>query len=593
MKIRKVTIKNFGGVQEMTLSPQHLNVLLGHCGTGKTSVLNAIHFALTGNAAADNIRYDSPSASVLLEFCDDSTLERTRTGSGTTVKYNGKKTTAKSLDEIMQNKLGASCAVYEAMCGVDYFEALSQKDMTALFLSILPAKMNFDFLCDKLASHDLDSEKKAYLKARFDSYESVFGLEELDDAYRYFFQKRKEVKALVHSLEAKANFDEKLLPKESKKDLEEQLYRIAKKEAEIAAYHENMAAYEKSLKEHAHAKSRLESLKTSLKSFDSTSKPDVSVLSSATKDKGSFERAIGKAQGFIATAKSNLGLFNRTLESLDKPVCPISEKLACSTDKSGLKNELIQLIAENRKVVKEYQDFMEQCKVQVKKREDIIQAYNQNLVSYTKKESLEKQIQEFVLPEVRKKPEPIPSIDFSAAKKELSQKIQVIAAYELFLMNKAELEEKKKELALAEYAVRVLDVKSGVRSQILAVVMKKFEDLCNDKAEAIQKDFRIKLECDEGIQVSVKTKKDGGFIPIHRASTGEFVIVAYLLMKIINEIMGTKYLIIDSLDKLDAAYTKSFIDLLSKDDGYEHIFIGAVDHDDTKEILKDVNVISL
>ena len=39
--------------------------------------------------------------------------------------------------------------------------------------------------------------------------------------------------------------------------------------------------------------------------------------------------------------------------------------------------------------------------------------------------------------------------------------------------------------------------------------------------------------------------------------------------------------------------TRAFIDLLNKDDSYDHIFVGAVDHTDTKELLNGVNVTAL
>ena len=76
-------------------------------------------------------------------------------------------------------------------------------------------------------------------------------------------------------------------------------------------------------------------------------------------------------------------------------------------------------------------------------------------------------------------------------------------------------------------------------------------------------------------------------------STGEYLLVAFLLMDIINQITDARYLVIDNLDALDEEHTKVFLDMLDKDSSYEHIFIGAVNHDDTKRAVSKYRVYEL
>ncbi|MFR3808649.1 MAG: hypothetical protein ACLTX3_06790 [Lachnospiraceae bacterium] len=72
-------------------------------------------------------------------FEDDSTIERIRKQDRTTVKVNDKTTTEKSATEFLEDKLGASLSVYQAMFGTDYFKAISKNELSSLILSIAGA----------------------------------------------------------------------------------------------------------------------------------------------------------------------------------------------------------------------------------------------------------------------------------------------------------------------------------------------------------------------------------------------------------------------------------------------------------------------
>ena len=56
MKISSIKIVNFRGIKNTTLVPEHLNVFMGQNGSGKTSILNAITFALTGDMKSEYIQ---------------------------------------------------------------------------------------------------------------------------------------------------------------------------------------------------------------------------------------------------------------------------------------------------------------------------------------------------------------------------------------------------------------------------------------------------------------------------------------------------------------------------------------------------------
>ena len=97
MKISSIKIVNFRGIKNTTLVPEHLNVFMGQNGSGKTSILNAITFALTGDMKSEYIQTGAKSAVVEITFADGSSIERKKVKSGnTSCKVNGKSTTGKS-----------------------------------------------------------------------------------------------------------------------------------------------------------------------------------------------------------------------------------------------------------------------------------------------------------------------------------------------------------------------------------------------------------------------------------------------------------------------------------------------------------------
>ena len=167
MKINTIKIKNFRGIPDMEISLERISFFTGPCGAGKTSVLKAFNFALTGDVKKDDIREQSDRASATIVFEDQSSIQRIcKLSAATQVKVNGKNSTAKAADEFLQAKLGTSTDIFQAMCKTDFFEVLSQKEQTEFFLSILPTKISFEKLCEFIGENNkkLTEEEKTTLQ---------------------------------------------------------------------------------------------------------------------------------------------------------------------------------------------------------------------------------------------------------------------------------------------------------------------------------------------------------------------------------------------------------------------------------------------
>ena len=91
MKINTIKIKNFRGIPDMEISLERISFFTGPCGAGKTSVLKAFNFALTGDVKKDDIREQSDRASATIVFEDQSSIQRIcKLSAATQVKVNGK-----------------------------------------------------------------------------------------------------------------------------------------------------------------------------------------------------------------------------------------------------------------------------------------------------------------------------------------------------------------------------------------------------------------------------------------------------------------------------------------------------------------------
>ena len=177
MKIAKIIINNFRGITTETLLPDKINVLLGHCGTGKSSTMDAIKWGLTGKITKEDIRYDSPEASIKIIFDDETSIMRTQSAKATNY-VNEKVATEKATNEFLENKFGCSISSIEAMCGASFFKSLSKKDLKSFIIDILPIKASFSKIVE--LSDDLDEEKISFIK---EYLEDEVSLADIDAAY--------------------------------------------------------------------------------------------------------------------------------------------------------------------------------------------------------------------------------------------------------------------------------------------------------------------------------------------------------------------------------------------------------------------------
>ena len=585
--ITTISIRNFKGIEDLQLNAKKLNAIIGKCGSGKSSLLDAIRFALTGKAGKEVIRKGCREASVVLRFSDNSTIERIRRTSENISKCNGKSSTKRSLDEFLTARNMNPCWI-ESLCSVDWFAGLSSKDLNNFFMTILPLRAKAETVVELVAQldKDLTEKKEKYLMEEILKKQEIFSFNDLANGYNTAYTVRQELKRKYNEMLPRCTFNE-TVPAKTREDIEKELNNISQVEAAEKEYSKRLKEYASSKKQHDLAIKRLDEMKKELDTYSSCKKPKEETKTQAEADRKLFQVHIKRTNEYIGTINSTLDLLKRTLDNLDKPICPISEKLICTTDKSQLKEEMLSLIQKNENALASNKEFLAKCEDQVRKRDDIISNYQKEVYRYEQKTTLENNISKFIVPEILPEPQKVEKAHLEAKKKELLDLLSILSRYEKVQQNKKELAKIKDKYDLAQFAVKVLDSKIGIPALILQRTLRFFEKKCNEKASLLREGFQIHFLSDNGITIQVSPGKGKPFVDMKEVSTGEFVCVAYILMTMIGEATKCHLFLIDNLDRLDTEYLNALLSLLEEDKKIEQVFLGGVDHADVERTLND------
>lgn len=579
MKIAKIIINNFRGITTETLLPDKINVLLGHCGTGKSSTMDAIKWGLTGKITKEDIRYDSPEASIKIIFDDETSIMRTQSAKATNY-VNEKVATEKATNEFLENKFGCSISSIEAMCGASFFKSLSKKDLKSFIIDILPIKASFSKIVE--LSDDLDEEKISFIK---EYLEDEVSLADIDAAYKTVFDGRKVKKQVLKNLQEKSKFT-KELPGVTKEELLKRQGEIALIEAKVNDYKKNLERYNKSLKIRENAEKQLADMKNRLHQYKDIKQPVEADLQLAIKEKQLFIDAIANANNTIAIMKANVELMQRTLDSLDKPVCPISERIVCTADKSGLREELISLVETNNKELANGYNFIVRCNEQVDKRDEIINSYNNQLIAWNNKINLENTINAFALPEVLDKPEEVNG-DFAEEKLQIQNMLNVWYEKDASDQAAKNIEETLHKVNLYDFAVKFFSA-NGIKSKLLEKAVDPLQKMIDEKTQSLRKGFKISLMTEEEFDITI-SPRTGEVVPLNKISAGEFIVTAYILMSVVSQITGVSILMMDNLDNLDSDAARQLMLLLDADENFNTIILASVDHPDIIDAISEVD----
>ena len=186
MKITKLDIKNFIGIEETSIDPKKMNIIAGKNGKGKTSIIEAIKAAFRG-ADQSKIRVGENKAEIFLAT-DELEIKRSITAGGTSV------TVTKDGKPLPKPQTFLNGIIGDFSFEPVAFFTMSAKEQTEYLLKAVPVKATIE---------QLTRWTKGLVKDLSD-YEDAHGLEAAASIAAMLYQDRAAANARVKQLEGAA-----------------------------------------------------------------------------------------------------------------------------------------------------------------------------------------------------------------------------------------------------------------------------------------------------------------------------------------------------------------------------------------------------
>lgn len=583
MKIKKLQTCNFQGLRgkkEYCFGEDTVYALCLNNGSGKTSFLNAIRYGLSGYKQGSILSLGTSMSAVGLTFDDDVSVIRQEFADKSPKYYlNSGSVTKKMMEEKIVEETGVQGSVMKIVTSSEVLEKMSKQEFGELLLSFIPEQLSIETVFEYLG--EMPEPVRNYLSVSLP--DGDFGMDVIDEIYKNAFETRREVKKRIAASEAVVH---RPVPKTEKRavDYLKEQEALQELQKETIKRIKEKASFDKIRKYREEQEANLKGLRVNLSRIALPKNvPDRKEVF----DKLQWEQEkVSRSSSVLGTLKQNLTVLEKALDNIDKPVCPLSEKLVCTTDKSVVKKEISAAVYETRNAIKVQEINVETAMMAVKEYQRQLQAVDEMLVRVKEADSLKRQIDQIEknLPELPPDPGEIPDADklidemnrligLQKAAEEYERYENALTAHNALIT----------QLNTMEYVVNAFSPKGTVRQHIAEYYVKTFEDECNRKAEELKAGFRIRFENNSGINIKTDVG-DGYFRDYNSLSGGERIYVMFLVMDMLCNLTGLGILVFDEMSILDTDAFRSLLRLINENkDDYDMVFLSAAEHMDIRD----------
>ena len=585
MRIETIELTNFKGCAYASLNLPQIIALCGKNGVGKTTLLEAIRFGLCGEEPeGDIIKSDRLSCTVRIMMKEgevpvwfERTKERDKPSS---FRINGKKTTKTSMEEKIEVITGIPTEKVKILSSGDVVASMKPQEFASLILEYIPEKLKLEKVLDFLPS---------VTSGMLDIIDANLPAEGIDISVIDAFDEmlRSTRKSLKTDLQAKKLLREKYpsveeKPEKKKDEVEKRLAEIRNLANEYKIYLIKLEAYNKEVKARENTLNTIMELKKEADKI-SVERPNPSEREALNIKKNSCEDAILKQKGALNAMTAALNALNNTLVALNSAVCPISEKITCKTDKSVAREEITETIISTEEGIKEQEGQIKSLEGELEKIKKEINIREENVNLYNKKIEFLKRIKtmEDEVPAEPIKPEEIKEVNVEDEIYQLEAALSFIERYNEGLKLDKDIETLTEEVGDYEALVKAVAEKGPVRTGIVNSYIGIFENICNERSAKIRPEITFRFESSDGVVVYMNTGK--AELTYADLSGGEKAYMLYILLDMLNQLVGTRVLFLDELSVIDGEIFDKFLDLvLANKSDYDHIVLSAVNHAETK-----------
>ena len=617
MKIKSISVENFRGIQRFEHEFKNkVTVITGKCGKGKSSFLDAVRFPLT-NILPENPVKDGYMTAKVKEVCEnedgdsiviEKEIERP---SKVSTLISGRKVGTSVTKKFIESETDVNSELIKMTTSSEILANLKPSDFASIFLTESVERKTLEDLleiCNKqetperlkiqindgvFNNRNLPPDAIKYFNEFF--LDKEFSLETISKAFEEAKNKRREVNAICKSLEKDAkDFVSMTEIKEDEGKLNKKLEELIGFEKNNDSYYERVKNYNSAVKLKNETEKRIVSCDLEIQTNKSV-EPNMKDLETLENELKNKTKEVSNLMAVKKTLVDSKSRTEKTISELDKPVCPISAKICCTTDKSPFKKELLESISDIENSIKLSDENIAKSQNEINELNSKIKIFYENRENWNKKMNFinEKERLSKMQIEIPEKPEEISVTSYSAEKANVTQELNKIKKYKEMQKKYNEFWKNKREYNVLNFIVKSLDIKGPVVSDFIRTLVEPIEDVCNERATVLKTGMKVKLLVKDGLTMLFQLGELKPFLPYTSLSAGEKILAIVLMTDLVNLFSGSGFLIIDDTDHLDEDSFEVLLKFVTDQDiqeQYDNIIISSVNHSDIVNKIKDYDV---
>ena len=617
MKIKSISVENFRGIQRFEHEFKNkVTVITGKCGKGKSSFLDAVRFPLT-NILPENPVKDGYMTAKVKEVCEnedgdsiviEKEIERP---SKVSTLISGRKVGTSVTKKFIESETDVNSELIKMTTSSEILANLKPSDFASIFLTESVERKTLEDLleiCNKqetperlkiqindgvFNNKNLPPDAIKYFNEFF--LDKEFSLETISKAFEEAKNKRREVNAICKSLEKDAkDFVSMTEIKADEGKLNKKLEELIGFEKNNDSYYERVKAYNSAVKLKNKTEKRIVSCDLEIQTNKSV-EPNMKDLETLENELKNKTKEVSNLMAVKRTLVDSKSRTEKTINELNKPVCPISTKICCTTDKSPFKKELLESISDIENSIKLSDKNIAKSQNEINELNSKIKIFYENRENWNKKMNFinEKERLSKMQIEIPEKPEEISVTSYSAEKANVIAELNKIKKYKEMQKKYNEFWKNKREYNVLNFIVKSLDIKGPVVSDFIRTLVEPIEDVCNERATVLKTGMKVKLLVKDGLTMLFQLGELKPFLPYTSLSAGEKILAIVLMTDLVNLFSGSGFLIIDDTDHLDEDSFEVLLKFVTDKDiqeQYDNIIISSVNHSDIVNKIKDYDV---